>query len=1266
MILPSRMSAPRTLAALVLGTCAQAEILRPVSVTSSTAPDVFPASNLIDGGGLSSTAFTERTLHTITHAVANGGLTSWVTAAHFPEYFDPGSPLPRPVLTFELEHPSEIDGFAYWGYVFNGGTQAQGNEAKTFIFSFLDPSGAPIGGTQSLTSPAPTNLGVNVCSLTPVANVKTVVVEITDNHHPLDGGDRVGLGEVRFLGRENPGAAIATESALGAGGENDHDPYFGDYSQTARLVQGNVVTAFTVRDEDLVAPSSPDGEGYGCYFRIYLPDGSSASSEPIAPYLDINPNGLGWQSRPLIAPLANGDFALAWSSSGGPGDVGPGTGFSANGDAYCRVFQADGTPRGGTVKVNENEPTGTNDDQAPVAIVSLGGGGFAIAWGDENDQTGNTDDYFVRAFDANGSPVAPSIQLGGVAHGGFFQDFGSLIALQNGGFAASWRTRDSGVAPSPDGDRYGAFFQTFTAGGAADSPVIFPYQDINPSGTGGQNSPLLAPLAGGLAVTWNSAYGPGDVGTGFNDNNGGDTYVRVFDFSGSAISSSTQVNDLTDPYEDSPLAIISLENGGFTICWRDDEGDPGPNEDDLFVRTYSALGVAAGPSVQLGDAIHEGLFQDFGDLIPLTDGGFAACWRTRDEDNGSGTSADGDGYGAFFQIFDADGSARSGIIVPYLDINPSGIGSQNQPAIAEVAGGIAVTWNSAYGPGDTGAGSNSTSGGDTYTRLFDFQGTAISSTQRAHDGDPTGTVDVQRPLTLTASRGSYAVVIEDANDNTGNTDDFFIRFFTTPADPLDADLNQDGLADFLDLMLLRDALAAGTGPPAYDLNGDTAIDAADLDAFLAITDLDVRTITSAADSGNGTLRRLIESAPAGSATYLPFAASMDGADLLLSSGQLAVPESSFIDASSLAQPPVLTAAPSSRHFQFQTSGLTILDSLVLTDGSEADGGSIMSDGTRLILHRCHLTNNTATNHGGAITTFGANSSLLLSRSTLSNNTAQNLGGGLIAFTGDIAIHNSTLAGNQASAASGFWVQGNGSLGLSHATLAANLGPSTTRSSVPTTIENSIITGSRQFSVTPTLLGENLLLTTGSPGLAPLGDYGGPTPTMIPLPGSPATDRISLPSFDADQRGFFRHGDADVGAAEFVPEIDYPTLWPTDFDGDGSPLGVEIALGTDPLLSDPGSDRRLAPPALDAGGISTLTFGWDSSAPFGTQWIISRSTDLITFDPIFRYDGDAVVLGSDTDTHFDITDGFISYGDTEAPTGKAFYRFEAEYLPPPPP
>jgi hypothetical protein len=109
------------------------------------------------------------------------------------------------------------------------------------------------------------------------------------------------------------------------------------------------------------------------------------------------------------------------------------------------------------------------------------------------------------------------------------------------------------------------------------------------------------------------------------------------------------------------------------------------------------------------------------------------------------------------------------------------------------------------------------------------------------------------------------------------------------------------------------------------------------------------------------------------------------------------------------------------------------------------------------------------------------------------------------------------------------------------------------------------------------------------------------------------------------------------------------------DGDASPYGTEQALGTDPLISDPSSFRNITAPALNASGHAVLSFGIGSAAP-GTRWILSRSTDLLGFAEIYRFDGsaDTAVPG----VTFLRTATGVTVTDTNPPPGATFYRFEA--------
>jgi hypothetical protein len=83
-----------------------------------------------------------------------------------------------------------------------------------------------------------------------------------------------------------------------------------------------------------------------------------------------------------------------------------------------------------------------------------------------------------------------------------------------------------------------------------------------------------------------------------------------------------------------------------------------------------------------------------------------------------------------------------------------------------------------------------------------------------------------------------------------------------------------------------------------------------------------------------------------------------------------------------------------------------------------------------------------------------------------------------------------------------------------------------------TMEHTISAGNSSEDINAAYSGSNNLIG-GAPLLAPLGDYGGPTPTMALLPGSPAIDGATGSTATNDQRGVARpYGAApDIGAYE---------------------------------------------------------------------------------------------------------------------------------------
>ncbi len=134
---------------------------------------------------------------------------------------------------------------------------------------------------------------------------------------------------------------------------------------------------------------------------------------------------------------------------------------------------------------------------------------------------------------------------------------------------------------------------------------------------------------------------------------------------------------------------------------------------------------------------------------------------------------------------------------------------------------------------------------------------------------------------------------------------------------------------------------------------------------------------------------------------------------------------------------------------------------------------------------------------------------MLISSTLSSNVVNDYGGAIF-NSGTLTMLACTVSGNVAS--SGGAIYNNGAVYLTNCIAAGN---------TPDNMDGSF--------------GGVNNLTSGNPLLAPLGNYGGPTQTMPPLPGSPAINAGAATSLATDQRGFPRVLGAaqDIGAVEGI-------------------------------------------------------------------------------------------------------------------------------------
>ncbi len=239
------------------------------------------------------------------------------------------------------------------------------------------------------------------------------------------------------------------------------------------------------------------------------------------------------------------------------------------------------------------------------------------------------------------------------------------------------------------------------------------------------------------------------------------------------------------------------------------------------------------------------------------------------------------------------------------------------------------------------------------------------------------------------------------------------------------------------------------------------------------------------------------------------------------------------------------------------SGATVgISGLTIANGNAASalgfGGGIINSGT-LTVSDCVLSNNTAANNGGGIYSGGT---LTVTNSTFSTNTASTgdgaNGGGIYSGGGTLTVNYSTFSGNTASGHDGGAIFADNPASISNSTFSGNqalAGGAIANLSGTMTVGNSIFSGNSAIDYGAGLLNGATLNATGNlfynnlnggttegdcfnctptnsvsgnPNLATLGNYGGPTPTMLPLPSSAAicagSSSLIPVGFSKDQRG----------------------------------------------------------------------------------------------------------------------------------------------------
>ncbi len=245
------------------------------------------------------------------------------------------------------------------------------------------------------------------------------------------------------------------------------------------------------------------------------------------------------------------------------------------------------------------------------------------------------------------------------------------------------------------------------------------------------------------------------------------------------------------------------------------------------------------------------------------------------------------------------------------------------------------------------------------------------------------------------------------------------------------------------------------------------------------------------------------------------------------------------------------ASPNGAGVLYNNGPAQVTGAVLFSGNTGSEGGAIYNDfyGTLTISGGPTFTQNSATISGGAIMNVGT---ATIVQALFSKNSAQAAPGaaatgGAVYDTGAATISESTVTGNTSSQNGGGIGFGAGTLTLVNDTITANTaglsgsGVDMETEVIPT-ISNSILANNTPIGGVnadcgncATVNGSNNIIGQ-NPYLGPLAQNGGPTQTMMPLPGGPAVGGgNSQLTIDAiDQRGFSRaaaSGAVDVGAVQ---------------------------------------------------------------------------------------------------------------------------------------
>ena len=397
------------------------------------------------------------------------------------------------------------------------------------------------------------------------------------------------------------------------------------------------------------------------------------------------------------------------------------------------------------------------------------------------------------------------------------------------------------------------------------------------------------------------------------------------------------------------------------------------------------------------------------------------------------------------------------------------------------------------------------------------------------------------------------------------------------------------------------------------------------------------TVTSAADSGPGSLRQAIADAAPGDTIDFAISGTVTVASALPIGKRLTIVGPGATNLS-------IMGSGGNRLFNV-TGGPTVISGLKLANGADwsetTSGGGAILNSTALTLSSCELVNNQSVAAGGAVCSIGPSASLSAAGCAFANNDMDyiiwagnySLGGGAIYNDHALYLTNCTFAGNS-TAVEGGAVDNVGVAVILSSTFFGNVAHTGGGlfNGGTLMLQNSLLAGNSNFSSFPVIPEEisgsffsgdfNLIQATNGiaipgthnvlgqdPILTRIRDFSGPTRTCALGHGSPAVDAADpVTSPATDQRGVARPVGAgfDIGAYEGeLPPNHAPfatNAIPPVFAQYGDPVQFPFPFDS---FADPDSGQGLSYSIVDPSGI--FYFDPFTGLISGTAFIIGTNT-----------------------------------------------------------